>query len=262
MRDQVFDAFNLISILSFLKTFMTAYDSNRSSEDAAVELVYHFMKDLLTVIFSFLIQLRMSKASKLNKRNGSLFPCAEVVNHLLGKYAAKNVIANTVSDIYLFTHGPSMTTMVYSSAFKTKVLHCGKVFNENKLTELFIEGLWLSFLHNMQAYCGTNKKASMQTMARHADSLRRHHAGMTYAEDVNRQRRQGRAKPRKNPPRTRCAVLWNNLEQKVFEVVSGKTIGEEFAVESGTGSSSRDRRTRTASLATKAIDASFCQFCP
>lgn len=97
---QVFDASNLISILSLSKKFKTACDSNEISEDAILRLIHCFMKKPWnTAVFSRL-QLRTARSSKLNKNDGSLFVYRELVSHLLATYATDDVSNRTDSDIH------------------------------------------------------------------------------------------------------------------------------------------------------------------
>lgn len=82
-KDHVSHASDAISFLSFMKTHKTACDSNRISEGAAMWLVHYFMKKLWPAAFYSRLQLRSSRSSKLNRKDGSLFAYADIVKYLL-----------------------------------------------------------------------------------------------------------------------------------------------------------------------------------
>lgn len=150
------------------------------------------MKKPSNAAFSSWMQLKSSRSLNLNKKNGSLFAYAEVVNQLLDTYATGDVIADTVSNIYSFTQVPSISAMVNSDPLWTTVLLCARVYVEAQLKELFIEGLQPSNRHSMRAYLGINMRAFKEALARNSGSLRRLQVGMTYAEDVFRRRQPNR----------------------------------------------------------------------
>lgn len=132
MSDQVLQASDPISTLSFWKTLKNAWVRREVSEGAAMLMIHHLMKIAWTPRFSSRLQFKFSILSKWNKEDWSLFAYAEGVNHLLVMYATEDVIAETISGIHSITQGPNIPT-TYSNALWTKVLRSWQVRDEASL---------------------------------------------------------------------------------------------------------------------------------
>lgn len=150
MRRQKLDASDPISILSLLKTFKTACVSSRISEGATTRLIYYLMKRPLNCALFSCLQLKSSRSSRRHKKDGKSLPYGEIVNNLPATYAMGNVIADSVSDIHLFTQCPGFLATVYWNAFWTKfyLVDRGRMRPSwddcwsNDFSRLFVKRLW------------------------------------------------------------------------------------------------------------------------
>lgn len=123
-----------------------------------------------------------------------------MVNHLLTTYAQNDGIDEAFSDIHLFIQDPSISATVCFQAFWGKALQFEQVYDEAELKRLLMKAFKLSVRHTMRAYWLTDKKTSMQALARNADCLCRLKVAMNYAEDVDLQMQPSRLEREKTRP--------------------------------------------------------------
>lgn len=103
MRSFLFNAFDPITIISFLSPFKLACDTNGIDEEFAISLFPFFMKGLSAAVLNSPLCLSPTSSSATpTAKEWMLKTYAEVVIYLLQIYSTDDLIANTYAALTFF----------------------------------------------------------------------------------------------------------------------------------------------------------------
>lgn len=122
MKSRYFTPAEAITILPFLQTFKRECDVLRIHEGAAMWLLPTYLRDPAKAT----LQSRMARRG--TKAPGSLTTYSQVINNLLGTYAADDIVAMAEAEVTRCVQGDRMTSVEFEALLWKKALKCGSVF--------------------------------------------------------------------------------------------------------------------------------------
>ena len=173
MQKQVFSGTDPIAILNFLKTFKDACDGSNVNEGAAMWLFQYF----LTSTAKTLVTQRLkqpgttAKQRAKDRKEKKLTSYAGVVNLLLHEYASDDIIAKAHSDLATFRIIGNMSETAFATKLQAKATRCGGVYPDSTIKTYFVDGIHPDLRDTVRSYIAQNPNKSLQSVARHAQSM-------------------------------------------------------------------------------------------
>jgi len=162
-----FDPSNGIGVLSFLSNFKRACDSIALHEGLAMWLIPHFVKGST----SQSLHSRITASPPDVANPGKLTTYCQVVQYLLRTYATDDRISEAEMSLIHFTQGPNMSVEQYANSLQDMAEKYGNVHSEDRIKDLFINGLHHSYRDNIRSYLANNPELDIHSLARYARTV-------------------------------------------------------------------------------------------
>lgn len=140
MKSHTFDAFDHISVISFLSALRLAFITIESFEDASIWVFHFFMENAFAAALN--ARLSIAPTSSSNTRGAKeymLRPYAEEFNYFPLPYATDAAITETDAALTRYTLPQAMPPTEKAETFLTESFKCGKVHDEYVVKSIFIE---------------------------------------------------------------------------------------------------------------------------
>lgn len=162
VKSAIFKPSDPLPVLSLPHNFNAACDSNGIHKGAAIWLFQHLMKDPVKAALAHGVSATNEDDPQ---QEGNFTTYCQVVKYLLANYPTDDFMAETEVDMANFKQPEGMFSVPYSQVLLEKALHCGHLYDELRLKEVFVEGLHDSIRFLIRPYWSAHKDVNLENLA-------------------------------------------------------------------------------------------------